>query len=153
MVLVSTQLQCCESKECKHQRSDPEAHDDLALAPAQQFKVVVDGSHLEDALLAQLVRSNLEDDRERLNHEYPTDKRQQQFLFNEYSDSSDCPAKCQRTDIPHKHFCRMRVVPEKADSRADHGPAKNGQLRNLRNFRNFKVIGENGVAADVGEDG
>jgi len=49
-----TQLQRGESKECKHQRRDPEANNHLGLAPAQQLKVVVDGRHLEDAFLRSL---------------------------------------------------------------------------------------------------
>src|SRR5271157_1062413 len=49
------QLQRGESKECKHQRGNPEAHDHLGLAPPQQLEMMVYGRHLEDALAAQLV--------------------------------------------------------------------------------------------------
>src|SRR3954463_2503515 len=69
------QLQRGESKECKHQRRDPEAHDDLGFRPSQELEVVVQRGHLEDAFLAQLVAADLQDHRERLDHEDAADER------------------------------------------------------------------------------
>src|SRR3954463_15966102 len=75
------QLQRGQSKECKHQRGDPEAHDDLRFRPTEQLEVVVQRRHLEDTFLAQLVAADLQDDRERLDHEDASDERQQQLLL------------------------------------------------------------------------
>src|SRR5581483_2875731 len=49
-----------ECKQCKHQGPDPEAGDDLGLAPAQLLEVVVQRRHLEDTLLAQLIAAHLQ---------------------------------------------------------------------------------------------
>src|SRR5438270_9158977 len=69
------QLQCGESKECKYQRRHPEAHDDLRFRPPQQLEMMVQRRHLEDALLAKLVGADLDDDRQRLDHEDAADER------------------------------------------------------------------------------
>ena len=76
-----TQFQRSECKQCKHQRADPEADDDLGFAPAELLKVMVQRRHLKDAFsLAQLVAAHLQDDRERLQDKDAADKGQQQFL-------------------------------------------------------------------------
>src|SRR5258708_30817322 len=80
--------------------------------------------HLEDAFLAQLVGSDLQDDREALNHEYPTDKRQQELLFNDHSHGADSSAQRKRTNGTHENLGRMRVIPEKPDTSPDHGTAE-----------------------------
>ncbi len=46
----------------------------------------------------------------------------------------------------------MRVVPEKADGRADHGSAKDRQLTHQGHALQFKVVGKNHVAAYIREN-
>src|SRR4051795_13533421 len=50
---------------------DPEAQDDLRLRPRLELEVMVDRGHLEDALAEGLKGEDLDQDRERLDHEDP----------------------------------------------------------------------------------
>src|SRR4051812_18166791 len=83
------QLQCGESKECKYQRRHPEAHDHFGFRPSEQLEVVVQRRHLEDALLAELVRADLQDNRERFDDEDAADKGKQQLLLDDDCDGRD----------------------------------------------------------------
>src|ERR1700676_57356 len=149
--MLSSQLQGSQCKQRKYQRRNPEAHDHLRLRPAQQFEVMVDGCHLENAFLAQLVRTNLQDYRQRLDDENTANERQQQFLFDHHGYGADRAAQRQRADIAHKHFRRMRVVPEKSNGGTDHGSAKNSELSDLRHALQFEVGCKSRVPAEVGE--
>ena len=109
------------------------------------------GAILKMRFLRNLYEPDLQDDRQRLDYEDAADKRQQQFLLDEYGDGADGAAQGERTDVAHEDFSRMRVVPEKTNGGAHHGAAKNGQLRDLRHLGQFQIIGENRVAADISQ--
>src|SRR6476620_12401720 len=79
-------LQRCQSEQCEDQRANPEAGNHFGFGPAHQLEVMVQGCHLEDALLPQLVAAYLQDDRERLEHEDAADERQQQLLLDDDGD-------------------------------------------------------------------
>src|ERR1700733_6342642 len=136
-----SQLQCSECKECKHQRENPEARDHFRLRPPQQFEVMVQGRHAEDALAAaQLVAAHLQDDRHRLEIKDPADERQQQLLLDDHSDRGQRAAQRQRAHISHEDLRRMCVVPEKANARARHGPGKDGDFTHQRHTLQLKII-------------
>src|SRR5216684_4103694 len=151
LLSVLSQFQGRESKQREHQGRDPEPDNDLRFRPADQFKVVVNGRHLEDAFLAQFVRAHLQDHRKRFNHEDSADKRKQQFLLNDDHDGPDGPAQSQRAHVTHEYLGGMRVVPEKPDARTHHGPAEDRELRHLGHFLQLQVFREIGVSADVGQ--
>ena len=50
----SPQFQCRQRKKREHQRHNPEPHDNFRLAPAQQFKMMMQRRHAEHALPGQL---------------------------------------------------------------------------------------------------
>src|SRR5579872_1288127 len=108
--------------------------------------------HLENSLLAQLIRSDLQNYRERFDYEHSSDKWQQQFLLDDYCNRSDCAAERERSYISHENFRGMRVIPQKSNCRADHGSAENRQLANLRHFWNFQISRESSMAAHIGQD-
>src|SRR5450631_2402720 len=54
-----SQFQGGQREQREDQRCDPEAHNHFRLRPAQQFEVMVNRRHLENAFLAQLVGTNL----------------------------------------------------------------------------------------------
>ena len=87
--------------------------------------MMVDGRHLENSFLAQLVGAHLQDHGERLDYENASDERQEQLLLDHDGHRADRAAERQRADIAHEYFGRMRVVPEKSDGGADHGSAEN----------------------------
>ena len=68
-------------------------------------------------------------------------------------DGADGAAQGERAHVAHEDFSRMRVVPEEADGGADHGSAEDGQFADERHALQFEVVGEDDVAADVGEHG
>src|SRR5260370_32494501 len=107
--------------------------------------------HLEDAFLAQLVGSDLQDDREALNHEYPTDKRQQELLFNDHSHGADSSAQRKRANVTHEDLRRMRVIPEKADTGPDHGAAEDRQLGGLPHALDFTILSKHGAYDEIGQ--
>ena len=123
-----TQFQGGEGEEREYQGADPEADDDLGLAPAELLKVVVQRGHLEDALFAELVAADLEHDGERFEDEDAADEGEQQLLADDDGDGADGAAEGQRADVAHEDFGGVGVVPEEADGRADHGSAEDGEF-------------------------
>jgi len=69
--MVSPQLQRTDRDQPENNANDPESDDDLRFSPTFQFKMVVNGCHPENPLLAQLIRDNLDDDRKGLDHKNP----------------------------------------------------------------------------------
>src|SRR4029450_7733916 len=65
----SSQLQRRKAGERQHHSNDPEADHDLRLGPAELLIVVVDGRHLEHALAGELERHDLDDHRNRFQHD------------------------------------------------------------------------------------
>ena len=115
--------------------------------------MMMNGRHLEDTLLAQLVGCDLQDHRNGLDDEHAADERQQQFLLDHHRDRSNCASESERTYVSHENFRGMGVVPKKPDGRAHHGAAKNCQLADLRHALQFEVRRKCSVAADIGEHG
>ena len=140
-----------EGEQRENEGKDPETDYDLGLAPAELLEVMMERRHLEDAFFAELVAADLEDDGDRFKDEDAADEGEQQFLADDDSDSADGAAKGQRADVAHEDFSRVGVVPEKADGRANHGSAEDGEFANHGHALEFKVVGEDNVAADVGE--
>ena len=69
------------------------------------------------------------------------------------ADGADGAAQGKRAYVAHEDLGGMGVIPEKADGRADHGPAKDGEFGHFRHVLQFEVVGKDHVAADIGEDG
>src|ERR1700749_4561551 len=97
----------------------------------------MDGRHLENSFLAQLVGSDLQDDRERFDDKYAADEGQQELLFDHDRDRADRASKSERAYVAHEDLGGMRVVPEKSDGGADHGAAENGEFADLRHPLEF----------------
>src|SRR5579863_7109425 len=113
--------------------------------------MVMDGGHFEDAFLAQLVRPDLQDHRERFEHEDAADERQKQLLLDDDGDGADRAAQGQGSYVAHEDFGWMRVVPKKSDGSSDHRSAEDSQLADLRHALQFEICCEGGMAADVGK--
>src|SRR5580704_320015 len=69
---LSPQLQCRETDQRQHDSNDPETDHDRGFAPAELFEMMMDRRHAEDALAGQPERDHLDDDRDGLEHEKPT---------------------------------------------------------------------------------
>src|SRR5256885_11508146 len=110
---------------------------------------MVQRRHLKYAFLAQLIRPNLKNHRERLKDKYSTNKGQQQLLLNDDRNCPDRSSQGQRSYVTHKDFSRMRVVPEEANAGSDHCSTKDGQLADLWHALQFEVAGKDRVPANI----
>src|ERR1700679_1927096 len=115
--------------------------------------MMVQGSHAKYTLAGQLERTYLDDYRERFEHKHAANRKQQNFLFDDYGHHSNGPTESDSTDVTHKHFGGMSVVPEKTERAADQRAAKNHQFAGLRNFLNVEIVREFCVAAQIGKHG
>ena len=70
IITRSPQLQCCQAKQHQHHSNDPETNDDTWLRPAFEFEVMMYRRHTKDALSGELEGANLNNDRDRFQHEY-----------------------------------------------------------------------------------
>src|SRR5215470_13622163 len=115
--------------------------------------MMMQGRHLKNALLAQLVRGHLQNHRTRLDDKYSSDERQQKFLLDDHGDGADCTTQSKRAHIAHENFRWVRVVPQESDRRSDHCTAKNGQLTDLRHALKLEIGSERRVPTHVGKNG
>src|SRR5918997_6691184 len=117
-----------EAERCEGGLGDPEPDHDLVLLPAQELEVVVDGRHLEDPASRQLEYDDLDDHRERLQHEEPPYHRQQEFGLGQNRGGGQHSPDGERPRVAHEDIRRVRVVPEKPDDSSNHSPADNGDI-------------------------
>src|SRR5271168_2540031 len=97
--------------------------------------------HPKNALAGELERGYLQNHRERFQNENAADGYQQNFLFDDHRDNSDCAANRERTDIAHEKLGRMRVVPKKTERRAQQRAAKNGELAGVGDVLDIEILG------------
>ena len=98
--------------------------------------------HLEDALAGQLEGGDLDDHRERLEHEDAADDDEQQLLLDQDRDRAERAAERERPDVAHEDLGGVRVVPEEAEARADQRAAEDRQLAGRRKSDEQQVVGE-----------
>ena len=73
----------------------------------------------------ELKTSNLYNHAEGFKNEHPSDKNQNQLLFDQKSNSGECPANGEAPCVAHKYLRGMAIEPEKAQTRPKKCPAKN----------------------------
>src|SRR6266478_1318979 len=122
------QLQCRQRKQRKNQRGDPKPHDHFRFAPTEQFEMMMNGRHAEDALAAQFEGAHLQNHGKCFNNEDTADEKEQDFLLDDDRDGAQCSAQRQRANVAHEDFGRMRVVPEKSERCPDERAAKYSEL-------------------------
>src|ERR1039457_5184043 len=113
--------------------------------------MMMDWRHAENALATILVRSDLKDNRQRLNNKNTPDDYQQNFLFRDHSYAPQRTAQGKGTHIPHKNLGRIGVIPEKSQSGAHHGIAEYGQLPRTCYSRHLQIGRKGGMAGDITE--
>src|SRR5260221_10936374 len=145
----SPQFQSRQREQRKHQRRNPKPYNHLALAPSQQFEMVVNRRHAKNSFPAQLERPHLQNHRERFQHEHSANKHQQHFLLDDHRNSSQRAAQRQRPHIAHKHFRGMRVIPKKSKRRAHQRPAENRQFADARDVLDLQISRPAKVAAHI----
>src|SRR5216684_7783051 len=145
------QLQRRQRKQRKNQRGDPKPHDHLRFAPTKQFEMVMNGGHPKNALAAQFERAHLQNHRDGFQHKNAANEEQQNLLLDDDRNHAERPAQRERPHISHENLRRMRVVPQKAERRADERAAEHRQLADLRDILYVQVRRPAEVAAHVGQ--
>src|ERR1700745_3316687 len=79
--------------------------------------------------LGHLKKTHLQHDRKSLNNKNTANHHEHEFLFSQHRHSADGAANRQAANVTHKDLSRRSVVPEKPETGAGHGAAKNRQLR------------------------
>src|SRR5260370_9093732 len=145
------QFQRRQSKQRKNQRSDPKPHDHFRFAPAEQFEMVMNGRHAEDALAAQFERAHLQTPRNGFQYKNAADEKQQNLLLDNDGDHAQRPAQRERAHVSHENFRGMRVVPQEAEGRADESATEHRQFTDLGDVLNVEVGRPTVIAADVSQ--
>src|SRR5882762_2544606 len=143
------QFQRRQRKQRKNQRSNPKSHNYLRLAPAHQFKMMMDGRHSKNALPPQLERSHLQDHGKRFNHKNSADKKEQNLLLDDHGNGAQRPTERERTNIAHEDLRGVGVVPKETKRSTDKRAAKHGEFADARDVLNLKVGSPARVAAHV----
>src|SRR5260370_13058171 len=81
-----SQLQSRQRKEREAQPRDHQAHNHFGLAPAQQFKMMMDRRHAEDALATQFERAHLQNYRQSLEYKNSAHEKEEDFLLDDDRD-------------------------------------------------------------------
>src|SRR5688500_3643138 len=109
---LAAQLQGRQTHQREQNRQDPEPHDDLGLRPAGEREMVVQRRHAEDPPAGELERGDLDDHRQRLEHEQPAHQDEQQLLLGQHRHRADGAADGQRPDVAHEPFGGMGGEPQ-----------------------------------------
>src|SRR5262245_10528866 len=136
------QLECGQADQGEDDGDDPETDHHPLLRPAGQLEMVVQRRHPEDPLAAQTERADLQDHRQRLDHEQSADEDQQDLLLDHDGDGAQRGADRHRADVAHEHFRRIAVEPEEPERGADQGAADDRQLPAALDVRHVQVAGD-----------
>src|SRR4051812_4814200 len=147
----SPQLQRGQAGQRQHHRDDPEADHDLRLGPAELLEMMMDRRHLEDALTGQLEGRDLHDHRDGFEHEQAADHRQHDLVLHRDRDRAKHAAERQRAGVAHEDRGRRRIEPEEAEPSAEHCATEHGELAGARDVVDLQIVGEHGVAGEVGD--
>jgi len=145
MSCSSAKFEGGDSEKAEHDRHDPEAGGDGALLPTGEFKVMMQGGHLKDALTGEFEAGDLKNHREGFRDKNSADNRQKQFLFAADSQHSQDAPDGKRSGVAHENAGRMAVPPEEAKCRTGQGEADNRQfsrevvIGNLEIDRRFEI--------------
>ena len=110
---------------------------------------MVDRSHVEDSLPSNLERSDLHDDRNRLQHEYTPHDHEKEFLFGHHSHRAKGGTQSERANISHKYLGRIGIKPEEAQACTNHGTTEDRQFPTASDIGNLKVISKPRVSSQI----
>src|SRR6185437_4160308 len=126
------ELQGGQAQQGQHDRDDPEADHDGRFRPAELLEMVVDRGHQEYPAAGPLEPGHLDDHRQGLRHEEAADDAQHDLLARRHGRGPDAAAQRQRAGVAHEDPGGRGVVPEEAETGADHRAAVDGDLADAR---------------------
>ncbi len=115
--------------------------------------MMVNGCHQEDPFPSRFERHDLEDDRNRLDHEDAAHQEQQQLVFADHRDGPQRRAQRQGAHIAHEHGGRIGVEPEESEAGPEDGRGEHREFSRPFDIRDQQILGRNPVSDHVGHDG
>ena len=115
------------------------------------LEMVVDRGHQEDALAGALVDRDLDDDRQRLDHEQAADDHQHELVVRGDRDRAERSAQREAAGVAHEDRRRRRVEPQEGEPRADDRQQQHGEVAGAGHVRDAEIVGELRVADEVGD--
>src|SRR5580704_4233909 len=97
-------------------------------------------SHLENTLFAELVAANLQNDGDRFQDEDSADEGEEEFLLYKHCDGADGSAEREGAYVAHEDLCRVGVVPEETDTCTDHCATENCELSDLGHALQLEIV-------------
>jgi hypothetical protein len=120
-----------EAERDEQPRDDPEPDDDGDLAPAFQLEVVLQRRHPEHPPSGDLEEADLHEDRQRDEHEQPTEQHQQQLGASGHGQPGECPAERERAGVAHEDLGRRRVPPQESEAGTHHRGGHDRQVERV----------------------
>ena len=132
---------------------DPEPDDDRRLGPAQQLEVVVERRHPEHPPVEDPEADDLDDHRQRLDHEQPPMIDQQQVQVHQQAQGGQARADGQRAGVAHEDLGRGGVPPQEAQAGAGQGHRGQGQVEGVAHVVDGEVpvlpVADDGQAGEA----
>ena len=98
--------------------------------------------HQENAFFGFFIPAHLQHHGNGFHHKQAAHNHQHKFLANNHGNRAQRRAQCQRAYVAHKHLRGVGVEPQKAQTRAAHGGAENGDFVCARHKRQLQVFGK-----------
>src|SRR6266446_2569735 len=109
-----------EPQRYKQPADQPEPDDDGGLGPADELEMVLEGRHAEHPPAGQLERADLDDDRQRNDHEQAAQNRQEQLGPGADGEAGEDAAERERSGVTHEDLGRRCVPPQEPEAGAEH---------------------------------
>src|SRR5256714_10913020 len=109
-------------------RDDPEPDHDVDLAPPGQLEMMVQRGHPEHPFTGGTERDDLDDQRQRGDHEEQADDEQEQLGTGGHRHPRDEPTERHRTGVAHEDPGRRRVPPQEAQAGSGGGARDQGHF-------------------------
>ena len=88
---------------------------------------------------------------DRLEHEQAADDGEHDLVLGDHRHRAQRAADRQRAGVAHEDHGRRRIEPQEAQTRADQRGQQHGELARARDVMEIEIVGEHGVADDVGD--
>ena len=113
-------------------RDDPEPDHDGDLLPAEQLEVVVQRRHPEQPFaLGELEVADLQDHRQRLDHEQPAEQDEQELGAGQDREPGQRAAERERAGVAHEDLGRRGVPPQEAEAGAGDRGGDDGEVERV----------------------
>src|SRR5258708_11841814 len=115
---------------------------------SQFLIMVMQGAHEKDPssfsifFLSILEIGYLDDHAQVFHQEHTAENGYQPFFANDDGKRGNDPTQHEAARITHEYLCRVGAIPEEAQTGADQGPDKDGQLSQVGYIHDIEIFGQ-----------